>query len=110
VLPRGFEDVGELQPEVRSADAVAWSVFATASGSRSGIFEQFRVPAGQCGLAGTICSGDESQGGASHREGGVDFLFRSARIFFKRFFSMATPFRAAWAIFCAISVKFVAMT
>src|ERR1700722_392761 len=72
-------------------------------------FEQFRVPAGQSGLAGTVCSRNEGQCGTSHREGDADFFWRSARISCKRFFSTATPVRAAWAIFCAISIKFKAM-
>jgi hypothetical protein len=71
--------------------------------------EEFGVPAGQRRLPRTVCSSNESQRGASHREDDGDFCSRSARISFRRFFSIATPARAACAIFCAISFKFTAI-
>ena len=60
-------------------------------------------------LDGPAPSSNECQGGTSHRGDGVDVFWRLERICCRRLFSMATPARAAWAIFCAISVKLTAM-
>lgn len=77
-----------------------------ASGSRSGIslksseFQRVNVV-----LASAVGASNEGQCRRAHREGEADFFWRSAMISCSRFFSMATPARAAWAIFCAIWVR-----
>jgi hypothetical protein len=67
--------------------------------------EEFRVPAGQCCLASAVGASNKGQYRRAHREGEADFFWRSAIISCSRFFSMATPARAACAIFCAIWVR-----
>ena len=61
---------------------------------------------GQCSLAGTVGSRNENQSRMDRLEEGADFCWRSAKISFRRFLSMATPARAASAILCAHSVQF----
>ncbi len=75
--------------------------------------EDIRVPACQSCLTGTVGPSDDSQSGTIQREDEEDwdccFRWRSARISCKRFLSMATPARAAWAILCASSIQFTAI-